>query len=267
MKKATQKVAFSVIFVHFVFAPKNHISFLQSCAFGFAVIRQVGYNYGRFCYVGVPMNSTLLQKNNRLSNLAGGQNIQFASLDMKDRVIIYNQVGVVPAYFISSIDNYKQKYDNCQIFSHIDANFCKNMEREKFSIYPTLENDTKDVEYWVQGFVFGLIKNENGKYYVKDKKHGQPIRKYWLEIGQYRDQAFDAFKADLPNLQRQIKEHYDNFKKSNGMDALEKLKLDVKENYLDKYSQVNMPIEDIEDRGNEQINSLINRELECVELL
>lgn len=38
MKKATQKVAFSVIFVHFVFAPKNHISFLQSCAFGFAVI-------------------------------------------------------------------------------------------------------------------------------------------------------------------------------------------------------------------------------------
>jgi len=31
-------VAFSVIFVHFVFAPKNHISFLQSCAFGFAVI-------------------------------------------------------------------------------------------------------------------------------------------------------------------------------------------------------------------------------------
>lgn len=31
-------MAFSVIFVHFVFAPKNHISFLQSCAFGFAVI-------------------------------------------------------------------------------------------------------------------------------------------------------------------------------------------------------------------------------------
>ncbi len=38
MKKAIQKVAFSVIFVHFVFASKNHISFLQSCAFGFAVI-------------------------------------------------------------------------------------------------------------------------------------------------------------------------------------------------------------------------------------
>lgn len=31
-------MAFSVFFAHFVFAPKNHISFLQSCTFGFAVI-------------------------------------------------------------------------------------------------------------------------------------------------------------------------------------------------------------------------------------
>ena len=228
---------------------------------------QVGYNYGRFSYVGVPMNSTLLQKESRLSNLAGGKKMQFASLGMKDRVIIYNQVGVVPTYFINSIDNYKQKYDNCPIFSHIDANFCKIMEREKFSIYPTLENDTKDVEYWVQGLVFGLIKNENGKYYVKDKKNGMPLHKYWVEIGQYRDQAFDTFKADLPNLRSQIKEHYENFKKSNGMEALEKLKSDIKENYLDKYSQVNMSIDEIEDRGNEQIKSLLNRELDCVEKL
>ena len=226
---------------------------------------QVGYNYGRFSYVGVPLGSTMLQENDRLSNIAGGNRMQFASLGMKDRVIIYNQIGVVPTYFIGSIENYKQKYDNCQIFSHIDENFCIQMQREKFSIYPELNNDTKDVEYWVQGFAFGLIKNEGGKYYVKDRKNGKPLYKHWVELGQYRDQAFEAFKADLPNLREQFKEFYKNFKNTNGLDAVQVLFNDVKENYLEKYSQVNMTIEEIEDRGNELIAELLNKELECIE--
>ena len=226
---------------------------------------EVGYNYGRFSYVGVPLGSTLLTENGRLSNIAGGNKIEPSYLGMKDRVIIYNQVGVVPTYFIGSIENYKQKYDNCQIFSHIDNNFVQMMNREKFSIYPVRENDTKDVEYWVQGFAFGLIKNENGKYYVKDKKNGKPLYKHWVALGQYRDQAFEAFKADLPNLREQIKEYFANFKKTNGMEAAQNLIADVKENYLDKYSQVNMTIEEIEDRGNELIAELLNQELECIE--
>ena len=40
MIKATFSSGFFCFLSHFVFAPKNHISFLQSCAFGFAVIIQ-----------------------------------------------------------------------------------------------------------------------------------------------------------------------------------------------------------------------------------
>lgn len=42
MIKATFSSGFYHVLLHFVFAPKNHISFFQSCAFGFAVIRRLG---------------------------------------------------------------------------------------------------------------------------------------------------------------------------------------------------------------------------------
>ena len=45
MIKATFSSGFYHVLLHFVFAPKNHISFFQSCAFGFAVIKQDNFHY------------------------------------------------------------------------------------------------------------------------------------------------------------------------------------------------------------------------------
>ena len=94
---------------------------------------EVGYRVAHFTYVGVPMDSTILKDNNRLENLAGGEKMNFARLGMNDRVIIYNQVGVVPAYFISTLENYKQKYNQSRVFSHFDYNFYNRMQKENFS--------------------------------------------------------------------------------------------------------------------------------------
>lgn len=225
---------------------------------------QVGYMYGRFSYVGVPMSCTLLQENGRLEQLAGGEKIQFARLGMQDRVIIYNQIGVVPAYFIGSLANYEQKYKKCTVFSHIDAVIYQRMIRENFSLLPVLDDGSKDVELWVKGFIMGLIKNEDGQYYVKDKTNGKALREYWVELGQYRDEAFTAFKADLPNLRQQFKEFFRQYQSANGNDAMQAIVDDAKQNYLDKYSQINMTIDQIEDRGNEQIADLIEKELNFV---
>lgn len=228
---------------------------------------QVGYTYGRFSYVGVPMNSTLLQDGGRLEQLAGGEKIQFARLGMQDRVIIYNQIGVVPAYFIGSLQNYKQKYEKCNIFSHIDATIYQRMVREGFSLQPVLDDGSKDVELWVRGLILGLIKNENNRYFVKDKTNGKALRQYWVELGQYRDEAFNAFKADLPNLRQQFKEFFKQYQSANGLDAMQALVSDAKQNYLEKYAQVNMTVEQIEERGNEQIAELLEKELGFVETL
>lgn len=228
---------------------------------------QVGYMYGRFSYVGVPMNSTLLQKNGRLEQLAGSEKIQFARLSMQDRVIIYNQIGVVPAYFISNLQNYEQKYEKCNIFSHFDATIYQRMIRENFSLQPTLEDGSKDVEFWVRGLIMGLIKNENGHYYVKDRTNGKALRQYWVELGQYRDDAYRNFRSDLPNLRQQFKDYFKQYQSANGMDATQALVNDAKLNYLEKFSQIQMTLEQIEERGNEQIADLLEKELNFVETL
>ena len=228
---------------------------------------QVGYRYGRFSYVGVPMESTILQDNDRLETIAGGEKIQFARLGMQDRVIIYNQIGVVPAYFIGSIANYKQKYEKCSIFSHIDATIFQRMTREHFSLDPILDDDSKDVELWVKGLILGLIKNEDEQYYVKDKTNGKALKKYWLEIGKYRDEAFNAFKADLPNLKPQFKEHFLQYQSANGMDAMKAIVDDAKQNYLEKYSQVNMTMNELDLKHNASIRELLEKELKYIETL
>ena len=225
---------------------------------------QVGYIYGSFCYVGVPIGSTILQNNDRLKNIAGGTKIDFSKYGMQDRVIIFNQIGVVPAYFLSNIQNYEQKYEKCSIFSHIDATFFQQMQREKFSLYPTLDDGTEEVETWVKGFIMGLLKNENGHYYVQDKTNGRALRQYWVEIGTYRDEAFNAFKADIHNLRQQFEEFFRKYEKDKGKEEMEKLLADVKDNYLVKYSQVNMDPDEIEARGNEQIAALMENELNYV---
>lgn len=228
---------------------------------------QVGYRYGRFSYVGVPMNSTILQNNNRLENLAGGEKIQFARLGMQDRVIIYNQIGVVPAYFIGNIQNYKQQYEKCNVFSHIDATIYQRMVRENFSLDPVLDDGSRDVELWVKGLIMGLVKNENGRYYVKDKTNGKALRQYWVEIGQYRDEAFSAFKADLPNLRQQFKDYFRQYQNANGQDAMKAIIDDAKQNYLEKFSQINMSLDQIESKGYEQIADLMEKELNFIETM
>lgn len=228
---------------------------------------EVGYRVAHFTYVGVPMNSTILSDNHRLENLAGGEKINFTRLGMNDRIIIYNQIGVVPAYFIGSLESYRQKYINSTIFSHFDFNLYNRMMKENFSLEPVKEDGAKDIELWVRGFVFGLIKNENGKYYVKNKKTGKALLDYWVELATYRDDAFKTFVADIFTLRPQFKEFIVNWHKDHGQDAIKQLRADVKANYREKYSQLFMDNEELLSKGNEQIADLMEKELKFIETL
>lgn len=228
---------------------------------------EVGYRVAHFTYVGVPMNSTILSENGRLQSLAGGDKINFTRLGMNDRIIIYNQIGVVPAYFIASLEVYRQKYNGCSIFSHFDSNLYNRMLKENFSLEPVKDEGSKDVEMWVRGLIFGLIKNENGKYYVKNKKTGKALLSYWVELATYRNDAFNAFVADIFSLRPQFKEYISTWHKDHGQDAIKQLRADVKANYREKYSQLFMDNEELLSRGNEQIADLMEKELKYIETL
>ena len=228
---------------------------------------EVGYRVAHFTYIGVPMDSTILKENGRFERLAGGEKLNFTRLGMNDRVIIYNQIGVVPAYFIGALENYRQKYKNSTIFSHFDYNFYNRMLKENFSLEPIKDDGLKDIEMWVRGFVFGLIKHENGKYYVKNKKTGKALLDYWVELAAYRNDAFNAFVGDIFTLRPQFKEFMSTWQKDNGQDAIKQLRADVKANYREKYSQLNMDNDELLARGNEQIAELMEKELKFVETL
>ena len=228
---------------------------------------EVGYRVAHFTYVGIPMNSTILQDDGRLERLAGGEKINFTRLGMNDRVIIYNQLGVVPAYFIGSLENYRQKYKNCPIFSHFDYNLYNRMQRENFSLEPVKEDGSRDVELWVRGFIFGLIKNENGKYYVKNKQTGRALLDYWVELATYRNDAFNAFVAEILTLRPQFEEFIKTWQRDNGQDAIKQLRADVRANYRNKYSQLNMDNLELLSRGNEQVAELMEKELKFIETL
>ncbi len=228
---------------------------------------EVGYRVAHFTYVGTPMDSTILQENGRLSNLSGGEKIQFARLGVDDRVIIYNQIGVVPAYFIATLETYRQKYQRSAIFSHIDYNIYNKMLKENFSLEPVKDDGMRDIELWVRGFIFGLIKHENGRYYVKNKKTGKALLDYWVELAVYRNDAFRAFLADVITLRPQFKEFIRTWQKDNGQEATRQLRADVKAHYRENYSQLDMDNSELLARGNEQVADLMEKELRFVESL
>lgn len=228
---------------------------------------EVGYRVAHFTYVGVPMNSTMLSDNHRLENLAGGEKINFTRLGMNDRIIIYNQIGVVPAYFIGSLESYRQKYINSRIFSHFDYNLHNKMMRERFSLEPVKDDGSRDIELWVRGFIFGLIKNESGKYYIKNRNTGSPIDDYWVELATYRNDAFNAFVSDIFSLRPQFEEYIQTWHRDHGQDAIRDLRADVKLNYRNKYSQLLMDNEELKARGNEPIKELMEKELKFIETL
>lgn len=228
---------------------------------------EVGYRVAHFTYVGVPMESSLLKENGRLENLAGGEKINFTRLGMNDRIIIYNQIGVVPAYFIGSLENYRQRYKNSTIFSHFDYNLYNRMQKENFSLEPVKDDGKKDIDLWVRGFIFGLIKNENGHYYVKNKQTGKALLDYWVELAPYRDDAFNAFVADIFTLRPQFKEYITTWHKDHGQDSIKQLRADVKMHYREKYSQLNMDNSELLAKGNEPIAALVEKELRFVETL
>lgn len=220
-------------------------------------------------FVGVPdkANNRLSKNGYFKSRLAGTMDVDFASIGVSDRIIIYRQVGVVPAYTISSINDYAKEYDKCNVNCHYDANLVTRMEREDFSIRPKKASDEDMLDFWVKGFIFGLIKNEGKSYWFKSQEHGDALDDNWVSLGEYRDEAFDAFRTYKNSIRKEFKEYIDNLETSQGSAAMKTIVDDVKLNYYDKYSQINMTKDQVKAKGFEKIRQLITDELGHVKTL
>ncbi|MDL2309548.1 tubulin-like doman-containing protein [Parabacteroides sp. OttesenSCG-928-B22] len=226
---------------------------------------KVGLYKGYF--VGVPEEGySRLEKNDNFKKMQSESDvISFVQTGMKERIIIYRQLGVLPAFAISSLKTYKTKYEDCSTNCHIDANMSLRMQREDFSLYPKRKDDDT-LELWVHGFLFGLIKFENGSYQYKSQQVGDPLFGYWVNMDiAYRDEAFERFKQNKSQIRKEFNDFIDEVERTKGASAMTEFKADVKANYLEKYAQVNMSVEELSKRGNEKIADLVRKEIVFVQ--
>jgi hypothetical protein len=214
-------------------------------------------------FVGVPnkLTSRLYKNGYFKSKLTGTMDVDFASIGLNDRVIVYRQVGVVPAYTLSSLSEYKKEYDLCRVDCHYDAILETRMQREDYSLYPKKTSDEDLLDLWVKGLIFGLVKNEDGVYYFKSTEHGDALDDFWVKLGEYRDEAFNTFRTFKTSVRKEFTEFLDNLSESKGSTAIKATIADVKANYYEKFSQINMTKDEVKRKGFEKIRELITNEL------
>lgn len=213
-------------------------------------------------YVGVPDKAhSRLVADDFFKRRIQNADCDFASIGVSDKIIIYRQIGVVPAYTINEVDEYRKEYEDCNADCHIDYNMEMRMQREEFSLNPKRATDDDLLDLWVKGFIFGLVKNENGEYMFQSQEHGDALDDNWVSIGKYRDEAFDNFRRYKASIRKEFTEYLENLASSKGADAMRAILADVHAAYLDKFSQINMTKDEIKKHGFEKIRQLITDEI------
>ena len=86
----------------------------------------------------------------------------------------------------------------------------------------------------------------------------------WVELAQYRDEAFDMFKRHKAIVRKEFNEFFNQYQKTKGINKMQRKVDDVKSDYFAKYSQINLTKNEIKQKGFEAIRKLITEELEYV---
>lgn len=237
------------------------------------------YDYKGYFPAEQPQDSYYIgvrdKKNNRLakneyfrSQIADNADCDFANIGSTEKIIIYRVLGVLPAYSITSMDECRIKYyESIPESYHIDYNLYVRMQREDFSLSPRRLKDEDLLDLWVKGFIFGLIKNENGGYMLKSNELGDVLMDNWVELGKYRDDAFAKFRTLKSVIRKEFPPKFEEIAGSRGKDAMDTLLADVRANYLAKFSQIHMTVDQIKEKGFERIRELITDEIKLAQSL
>ena len=228
--------------------------------------KEIEQTIDRYYYICLPdKNNSRLTRDNFIDKLTGStRKAQPMSTGLKDRIIIYRQESFFPAYAIDGLDAYADDV-NSKLHFHFDVNIEHKMKEEHYQLLPKDSSETA-LEFWVNGFIFGLIKYDETKrtYFYYDEVNGKARDKFWYNTGEhYRDQAFNFFDKNLKLIQERWEEIIEKKILAMGEDAYKALIADVKENYEAKYSQVPVQFK-ANTRNQTPVADLLERELTYV---
>ena len=193
--------------------------------------------------------------------------VQFSEIGMRDRIIVFSQMCPIPPFAIQSISNQcKREYEDPEqtISFHIDSRIFSEMKKKGYSLEPGTGDNA--LELWIKGLLFGLIKNEDGVYKYIDEENGDPICDYWIELAQYRDDAYKAFKERKASVEDEYKRIIHNTVMDKGLPFVEDLYGRAKADYVDGFSQLGITKKELSQRQKELqgVYDLIKQEIEYV---
>lgn len=167
-------------------------------------------------YVGVAnKNRSRLTKDNLFQHIVSdAKDIQFSEVGLDNRVIIYRQLGVIPAFTVKALDSYEAEYERWEndkhAGSHWDSNLCKRMIEERFNLSPKDEvSATHLLETWINAIIFGLIKydTQSNKYQIKSHgMGGRALRGWMVDMGGSRQDAFRYLEDNIDVLGAEIRQ-------------------------------------------------------------
>lgn len=232
-----------------------------------------GYKNGKPAinyYLGVNdfEKSRLYKDNYFKNNIRDAADVNYARIGMKDRLIIFSQMSPIPPFAIDSIDECKNEYENPQqtICFHFDNTIMEQMKANRYSIFPG-NTEASELELWVQGIIFGLIKNENGIYKAKDPNNDDLIfEDYWCELASDRDDAYRIFCEKIDIFGPVISEYVEKLRADEGEHSYKaKLKeANDPKKYLEIISQSGLTMAQLNDKANKSTKDCLVEEAKCI---
>lgn len=195
---------------------------------------------------------------------AGQTNIEFVNTGVANKVTCYRMEAAVPIFGVQGVTEYEKVYDHKSrnkknINYHIDNNWLTKMKRESFSIWPEVKEDNS-LSLWVFGFVYDLIRlNENGKYEIFSRSNGDPLNNYWMELSEYRDEAFEQFKVG--QYAEEIEKLVENKQNADGDVKTAEIVNKVKDNYRLHFAQINLSNDELKKNHYKKVADLIRSEI------
>lgn len=166
-------------------------------------------------YIGVSNAKTSrFAKGNAFKNLVPhAEQVDFTDTGLKDRVIIYHQLYVLPAFTIKALDDYKFEYERAEKdrphSSHWDEHMINRMEKERFNLMPgDPVSEAKVLEVWVKAIIYDLVSYnaETGQYQIKSRGlGGKPLDDWLVDMGPSRIEAYNYFTDNFDVLSQEIK--------------------------------------------------------------
>lgn len=195
---------------------------------------------------------------------AGQSNIEFVNTGVNNKITCYRMEAAVPVFGVQGIKEYENEYElrkkrASSMNYHIDNNWLTNMRRENFSLWPKIKED-KSLSLWVFGFVYDLIRlNESGFYEVYSLEKGDALEGYWFKLTEYRDTSFDMFKKE--KFAAEIEELVNKRQSEDGEIRTKEIVSLIKEDYRNRYAQLNISAEDLKKTHFKKIADLIRSEI------